>query len=244
MDGNKNDAIDSLQISNPWKVNEVSAFLKYCCPECTYNDSELNVFIEHAFENHEDSAVLFTENSDFKDPKENAQNNEFDSKECLDIEKHSQTFVNHFDHDIQSPEFKTDNTTARKDTKSTFLLEYKVNGQCYTVNKVNESISVPIDQTTIKENLVHRNSSKDDEINEQNVKCVPVTITSKPKFTKKCVVPFCQTRHNIGMHKFPQDPAQREVWIKLCRLKQIKNDDRICSLHFKQRLLDVSKVSK
>ena len=246
MDENKKIAVDPLQQnSNPWKVNEVSTFLKYCCPECAYNDSELNMFIEHALGNHEDSSILFTDKSDFKDPKAIIQTSEFDLKEeFLDIEKHSQTLVNHFDHDIQSPEFKKDNTTAGKDTKSTFLLEYKVNGQCYTVNKVNESISVPIDQTTIKENLVHKNSSKDDEINEQNVKCVPVTITSKSKFTKKCVVPFCQTRHNIGMHKFPQDPAQREVWIKLCRLKQIKNDDRICSLHFKQRLLDVSKVSK
>ena len=236
MDGNKNDAIDSLQISNPWRVNEVSAFLKYCCPECTYNDSELNVFIEHAFENHEDSAVLFTEKSYFKDPKENDQTSEIDIKEeCLEIRKHSQTFVNHIDHDIQSTKFESDDTIAGKDTKSTFLLEYKVN----------ENRSVHINQTTIKVNLVHRNLSKDDnEINDQNVKSIPVTITRKPKHTKKCVVPFCQTRTNIGMHKFPDDPVQRKVWIKLCRLKEIKKHDRICSLHFKQRLLDVSKVSK
>ena len=236
MDENKRIAVDPLpQNSNPWKVNEVSSFLKYCCPECVYNDSELDVFIEHALENHEDSSVLFTEKSYFKDPKENDQTSEIDIKEeRLEIGKHSQTFVNHIDHDIQSPEFESDNTTAGKDTKSTFLLECKVN----------ESRKVPFNQAIIKENLVQRDSSKDDEINDQNVKFIPVTVTSKPKFTKKCVVPFCQTRHNIGMHKFPQDPVQREVWLKLCRLKQIKKDDRICSLHFKKRLLDVSKVSK
>ena len=106
IDENKNNAADSLQISNPWEVNEVSAFLKYCCPECAYNDSELNVFIEHALENHEDSSVLFTEKSYFKDPNENTQGNEFDSKEkCFDIGKPSQTFVNYFDHDNQSIEF-------------------------------------------------------------------------------------------------------------------------------------------
>ena len=236
MDENKKIAVDPLQQnSNPWKVNKVSAFLKYCCPECTYNDSELNVFIEHALENHEDSSVLFTEKSDFEYPKENSQDSEFDLKEeCLDIEKHSQTFVNHFDHDIQSIEFKSDNTTAENDKKSTFLVECKLD----------ENRSEPVNQTAINEHLVHNDLSKDDEINDQNVKFIPVTITSKPKFTKKCVVPFCQPRHNIGMHKFPQDPVQREVWIKLCRLKQIKKDDRICSLHFQQRLLDVSKVSK
>ena len=233
MDGNKNDAVDSLQISNPWKVNEVSAFLKYCCPECAYNDSELNVFIEHAFENHENSAVLFTEKSDFKDPKENAQDSEFDSKEkYLDIEKHSQTFVNHFDHDNQSFEFESYNTTAENDT---FLIECKLD----------ENRSGPITPTAIKEHLVHNDMSNDDKINDQNVKFIPVTISSKPKHSdKKCVIPFCQTRHTIGMHQFPKDPVQREVWVKLCRLKQIMKHDKICSSHFKQRLLNVSKISK
>ena len=230
MDENKNDAIDSLQISNPWKVNEVSAFLKYCCPECAYNDSELNVFIEHAFENHEDSAVLFTGKSVFKDPKENAQNNEFDSKEeCLDIETHSQTFVNHFDYDNQSIEFESDNTTAENDKKSTLLVE---------------NISEPVNQTAIKEHLVHNDLSKDDEINDQNLKSIPVAVTIKPKYgDKKCVIPFCQTRNTIGMHGFPKNPVQRELWIKLCRLKEITKLDKICSSHFKQRLLEVSKVS-
>ena len=237
MDENKKNAVDPLpQNSNPWKVNEVSAFLKYCCPECVYNDSELDVFIEHALENHEDSSVLFTEKRDFKDPKENDQTSEIDIKEeCLEIGKHSQTFVNHIDHDIQSPEFESDNTTAGKDTKSTFLLECKVN----------ESRTVPFNQAIIKENLVQRDSSKDDEINDQNVTFIPVTITSKPKYgDKKCVIPFCQTRNTIGMHGFPKNPVQRELWIKLCRLKEITKLDKICSLHFKKRLLDVSKVSK
>ena len=236
MDGNKNDAIDSLQISNPWKVNEVSAFLKYCCPECAYNDSELNVFIEHALESHEDSSVLFTEKSYFKDPKENAENNEFDSKEeCLDIKNHSQTFDNHFDYDNQSIEFESDNTTAGKDTKSTFLVECELD----------ENRSGPVKQTAIKEHLVHNDLSEDDEINDQNLKSIPVAVTIKPKYgDKKCVVPFCQTRRYIGMHQFPKNPVQRELWMKLCRLKQIMKHDKICSSHFKQRLLNVSKTSK
>ena len=36
---------DGLE-NNPWSVEDASAFLKYCCPECDYNNSNLKMFKE------------------------------------------------------------------------------------------------------------------------------------------------------------------------------------------------------
>ena len=52
--------------NNPWSVEDASAFLKYCCPECDFNDWNLQSFANHALENHKGSNILFTpENRDF-----------------------------------------------------------------------------------------------------------------------------------------------------------------------------------
>merc|ERR550519_2613879 len=50
---------------NPWAVNDASVFLRYCCPECDYNNEDLKGFSDHALGNHERSSTLFTENSNF-----------------------------------------------------------------------------------------------------------------------------------------------------------------------------------
>ena len=47
--------------SNPWSVEDVSIFLKYHCPECDYFDGNLEMFSDHALENHIKSMVLFEE---------------------------------------------------------------------------------------------------------------------------------------------------------------------------------------
>ena len=39
--------------ATPWSVENVAVFLKYCCPECDYNDGDLKIFSNHALENHE-----------------------------------------------------------------------------------------------------------------------------------------------------------------------------------------------
>ena len=44
---------------NPWNVTDASEFLKYHCPECPYQDSQLDEFSNHALQNHERSKVLF-----------------------------------------------------------------------------------------------------------------------------------------------------------------------------------------
>ena len=45
---------------NPWSVEDASAFLKYVCPECEYNNQTLQAFTEHALENHSKAKIFFT----------------------------------------------------------------------------------------------------------------------------------------------------------------------------------------
>ena len=55
--------------TNPWIVEEISDFLKYCCPECNHNDQNLELFQEHSLKNHTNSIMLFkmkSEQEDFK----------------------------------------------------------------------------------------------------------------------------------------------------------------------------------
>ena len=51
--------VEDCKTSNPWAVNDFSAFLKYCCPECEFNNDDLQLFSQHAFENHTDAASIF-----------------------------------------------------------------------------------------------------------------------------------------------------------------------------------------
>ena len=46
-------------ISNPWCVDNVSVFLKFCCPECDYQIPDIQMFFDHAAENHIKSRALF-----------------------------------------------------------------------------------------------------------------------------------------------------------------------------------------
>ena len=45
--------------NNPWSVEDASAFLKYCCPECDCQILNLETFSRHALQNHSKSKVLF-----------------------------------------------------------------------------------------------------------------------------------------------------------------------------------------
>ena len=46
-------------LNNPWNVADASTFLKYCCPECDYQITELYIFEDHATSDHEMSSILF-----------------------------------------------------------------------------------------------------------------------------------------------------------------------------------------
>ena len=54
--------------TNPWNVQDASMFLKYCCPECDFQITHLNIFEVHAKDNHELSDAMFEniKNNDFK----------------------------------------------------------------------------------------------------------------------------------------------------------------------------------
>ena len=57
------DSIDPLKLeceeTNPLLVENISVFLEYCCPECDFNDPKLEIFTNHALENHSLSSLLF-----------------------------------------------------------------------------------------------------------------------------------------------------------------------------------------
>ena len=46
-------------LSNPWSVDNVTDFLKFCCPECDYKIPDIQMFSDHAAENHTKSSALF-----------------------------------------------------------------------------------------------------------------------------------------------------------------------------------------
>ena len=46
---------------NPWNVTSAAEFLKYCCPECEFQSSDLHGFSQHAVSNHILSNILFDE---------------------------------------------------------------------------------------------------------------------------------------------------------------------------------------
>ena len=47
---------------NPWNVEDATMFLKYCCPECDYQITQLNIFEVHATTQHELSSIFFENN--------------------------------------------------------------------------------------------------------------------------------------------------------------------------------------
>ena len=52
---------------NPWSVGNASVFLKYCCPECEYSHQSLNIFSNHALENHNKAQLLFAKKAKNED---------------------------------------------------------------------------------------------------------------------------------------------------------------------------------
>ena len=44
---------------NPWAIGNASAFLKYCCPECEFQEPNLQFFTNHSLEKHPLAVHLF-----------------------------------------------------------------------------------------------------------------------------------------------------------------------------------------
>ena len=59
---------DSKSKFNPWAVTDVSVFLKYCCPECEFNDPILQYFADHSLTHHPNSSSLFIDENSIELP--------------------------------------------------------------------------------------------------------------------------------------------------------------------------------
>ena len=80
---------------NPWIAEDASAFLKYNCPECNFSNKTLQLFTEHALENHIKSKVFFTPENlaeQFKLDIIKNEDPEYFAYECLTIENVEKVF--------------------------------------------------------------------------------------------------------------------------------------------------------
>ena len=80
-----------MVLNNPWAVDNIDSFLKYCCPECNYQCQSRHRFVAHATKNHSKSHELLTE------PKEDSKSALEDIKIECDLEYRGDDF------DIGSP---------------------------------------------------------------------------------------------------------------------------------------------
>ena len=76
------------ELKNPWKVKDASVFLKYCCPECVFNDPILQCFADHSLTHHPNSSSLFIDENSIELP--NTQIYIKAEEGCRDWSGHSQ----------------------------------------------------------------------------------------------------------------------------------------------------------
>ena len=55
--------------SNPWMVENIEAFVYYCCPECVFRSKDESFFQSHALQNHAGSNLLFNRQTYNEDTK-------------------------------------------------------------------------------------------------------------------------------------------------------------------------------
>ena len=68
-------------VSNPWKVQSISDFNYFCCPECVFRAKEDFSFQAHALQNHVLSKTFFhgTEEPETDIKKENDEKDEIET---------------------------------------------------------------------------------------------------------------------------------------------------------------------
>ena len=54
-------------VTNPWLVNSIQAFIFLKCPECIFDTQEEDIFQEHAIERHPLSIVFFANSKIYKE---------------------------------------------------------------------------------------------------------------------------------------------------------------------------------
>ena len=51
---------------------------------------------------------------------------------------------------------------------------------------------------------------------------------------RSCIISGCVTKGSKGFFRFPSEknPKQRNAWLKICGLKDVNINEKICSIHF------------
>ena len=115
---------------NPWSVEDASAFLRYCCPECDYQILNLEMFSGHAIQNHVKSKELFSIEKyeekliDYEEMVINCDQNLKDYKNNLEIQTAN-------DFPLQNEVMETDQSVTNEkiqdlDAKENNVENYKV----------------------------------------------------------------------------------------------------------------------
>ena len=112
--------LEPFDDSNPWMVDNVATFLKYCCPECDFKENNLQLFSDHAVQNHENAYALFDDVS----PDICAESEEIDPKSYIDddfknidIKTETKDLVLEGDHAMDDDKIFVDGVPPKKNEK-------------------------------------------------------------------------------------------------------------------------------
>ena len=111
--------------NNPWCVDDATAFLKFCCPECDYQIPDLQMFSDHAVDNHMKSTALFGAEKVKEHVIIKQEHLEYESNlDYNDVEMHTDDFPsypgygeNDYLNDID-PLFKSENVSIKEENSS------------------------------------------------------------------------------------------------------------------------------
>ena len=79
--------------NNPWCVDDASAFLKFCCPECDYQIPDLQMFSDHALDNHAKSLALFGAEKETEETHIKEENMEIEYNDEIQIPKLAYLYI-------------------------------------------------------------------------------------------------------------------------------------------------------
>ena len=117
--------LEPFDDSNPWMVDNVATFLKYCCPECDFKENNLQLFSDHAIQNHENAYALFDDvlpdicaESEEIDTKSYINSDKNDDFKNIDIKTETKDLVLESDHamDVDNKVF-VDGVPSKKNKK-------------------------------------------------------------------------------------------------------------------------------
>ena len=105
-----------MDLSNPWRVPNVEAFLYYCCPECDERNQSRELFIKHAIDCHPSSKDCFYNVKLEVDEVVEYEND-------VDLDEEGMEFVKD---EIKTKEFAFDEPSAEYDMDSAMEIQFEV----------------------------------------------------------------------------------------------------------------------